>query len=85
MIKKSFSIQDIKKNLLLVPSKKHWQIIASSVILIATVAILLPMLLSFAIGIGRLIITIALILFITLIVSRLIVKYKQKNKKDLSP
>lgn len=79
MIKKYFSAQEIKKNPLFGLGKKRWQVIASSIILMATALILLPMLLSFILGIGRLIITIAFILFITLIVSRLIVKYKQKQ------
>ncbi len=65
--------------------KKHWQVIAGSIIVIAALAIVLPALISLVFGIGRLIITIWLIILVASAVSILQVKYKQKQLKPIKP
>jgi multisubunit Na+/H+ antiporter MnhG subunit len=61
-------------------NKKQWQIIGGSIILIAAVTIVLPALLNFAFALGRLIITIGLILLVTFGISVAIVKYKRRQE-----
>ena len=61
-------------------NKKQWQIIGGSIILIAAVTIVLPALLNSAFALGRLIITIGLILLVTFGISVAIVKYKRRQE-----
>ena len=62
-------------------NKKRWQMIGSSIILIAVAFILLPMLLNFAVGIGRLVLTILAILLVACAISLLQVKYRRRYRK----
>ncbi len=61
-------------------NKKQWQIIASGIILLAAAAIVLPVLLGFVFALGRLIITIGIILIVTLGISVAMVKYKRRQE-----
>lgn len=62
-------------------NKKRWQMIGSSIIILAAVAILLPMLFNFVVGLGRLIITIIAILLVACAISLLQVKYRRRQHK----
>lgn len=60
---------------------KRWQTILSSIIFIAAALILLPQLLGFAAGLGRMAILIVLIISVALGISYLRVKYLSKRLK----